>query len=65
MNNFHLVLTELVVEENGAVDSEFPPDVFGDETDWLPSITEEVAAFPDTPVSRLFVTVVLKVEITH
>lgn len=59
--DFHLVLTVLLVEENGAVDSEFCQDVFGDETDWIPCISEEVAAFPDTPVSRSSITVFLKV----
>ncbi|KAG7330319.1 hypothetical protein KOW79_006541 [Hemibagrus wyckioides] len=48
----YLISSGIPVEENGAVDSEFPPDVFGDETDWLPSITEEVAAFPDTPICK-------------
>ncbi|KAF5902463.1 active breakpoint cluster region-related protein-like, partial [Clarias magur] len=37
---------------NEAVDSEFSHDVFGDETDWIPNSTEEVAAFPDTPICK-------------
>ncbi|TSL41021.1 Active breakpoint cluster region-related protein [Bagarius yarrelli] len=40
------------LDENGAVDSEFPQDVFGDESDWIPSITEGVTVFPDTPICK-------------
>lgn len=49
------------MEENEPVDSEFSHDVFGDENYWIPNITEEVAAFSDTPVSQSSITVVLKV----
>ncbi|GAA6106727.1 active breakpoint cluster region-related protein [Tachysurus ichikawai] len=48
----YLISSGIPVEENGAVDSEFSQDVFGDETDWLPSITEAVEAFPDTPICK-------------
>ncbi|MCI4377286.1 hypothetical protein PGIGA_G00201950 [Pangasianodon gigas] len=46
----YLISSGIPVDENEAVDSEFSHDVFGDETDWIPNITEEAAAFPHTPI---------------
>lgn len=60
MLDFYFVLIVLVVEKNEAVDSEFSHDVFGDDTDWISNITEEIAAFPDTPVSRSFIKLIFQ-----
>ncbi|XP_060777929.1 active breakpoint cluster region-related protein isoform X2 [Neoarius graeffei] len=45
----YLISSGIPVEENEPVDSEFAHEVFEDENDWIPHISEEVAVFPDTP----------------
>ncbi|KAI5625834.1 active breakpoint cluster region-related protein-like [Silurus asotus] len=45
----YLISNGIPVDENEAVDPDFSQDVFGDETDWIPNITEEVASLPYTP----------------